>query len=77
MAKKIMLKVIPEPDPNTRSVFIYKGEGTVIFEGDSANVEQCCGSCGAPLTIGVPPERIRNLVLKCNACGAFNETLSA
>jgi hypothetical protein len=40
-----ILTVIPEPDPNTRSVFIYDGEGTVAFTGYQVGLALAGGSC--------------------------------
>ena len=33
-----------------------------------------CGSCGAPLMIGVQPGQILAIVLRCPACRAYNDT---
>lgn len=33
ITQSIELIAIPEPDPNTRTTFIYEGEGTVCFSG--------------------------------------------
>lgn len=73
--RRIQLMVIPEPEPNTRSVFIYTGEGTVVMRGD-ANVVMECGNCGVPLIDGVPVGNLRSIVFRCPNCGAFNETLA-
>lgn len=68
------LKVIPEPDPSTRSVFKKTGKGTVIFQGRATSVAQCCGECGAPLIVGLRSGQVRGIVLECNECGSFNDT---
>lgn len=74
ITQEIPLKVIPEPDPDARSVFIYEGEGTIVFRGFEVGLALCCGQCKSHLVIGLKREQIQNVVLKCNACGAYNET---
>jgi hypothetical protein len=65
------LKVIPEPDPDTRSVFelLSKEAG---FQGFDSTEALVCGKCGAVLVSGVARENISNIVMKCY-CGVFNE----
>jgi hypothetical protein len=72
--RHIKLMVIPEPEPDTRSVFMYVGDGTVAMKGPG-NVVMECGKCGAPLVEGVPVSQIRNIVFFCQSCGAHNETI--
>lgn len=69
------LKVIPEPDPDTRAVFIYDGEGTVVFRGCEVGLALICGSCEAHLVEGISRESISNIVIRCKKCGSFNEVL--
>ncbi len=73
--RKVSLAVIPEPEPNTRSVLIFSGEGTVVMSGQG-NVTLECGNCHAPLVQGIEMKQLENLVFKCNNCGAYNETLA-
>ena len=56
ITQKISLNVIPEPDPNTRAVFIYNGDGTVIFTGYDVGLALICGQCESHLVEGVPKE---------------------
>jgi len=70
----LKLKVIPEPLHNTRAVFIFTGEGSVCFSGNSSSIAMVCGKCSAHLTEGISPEQINNVVIKCNLCGSFNDT---
>jgi len=72
--RHIRLAVIPEPEPNTRTVLLYTGEGTVVIRG-SGPVTMDCGNCGAVLAQNVEMGQLQNLVLRCKNCGAFNETL--
>ena len=73
--RRIRLMVIPEPEPNTRSVLIYTGDGTVMIQG-AGNITMECGQCGVPLIQGVNVSQVQSMVLKCPNCGAFNETLA-
>ena len=73
ITETIALNIIPEPDPNTRAVFIREGEGTITFTGYSVGLALACGSCKSHLVVGIPREEIRNLVIRCNACGSYNE----
>jgi DNA-directed RNA polymerase subunit RPC12/RpoP len=70
----VPLRVIPEPDPETRSVFRKVGDGTILFQGRLSSTAYVCGKCGEPLVVGMPLEELVNLVLGCANCGAFNET---
>jgi hypothetical protein len=74
ISQRIALKIIPEPDPDTRSVFIKTGDGTIIFQGYDTSISLDCGKCSAPLVVGLAPEQVVNIVFKCNQCGSFNET---
>ncbi len=68
------LQVIPEPDPNTRAVHVLTGAGTVLIAGDARGLSMDCGKCGASLVVGLRREQVQGVVLKCNSCGAFNDT---
>lgn len=72
--EEIFLMVIPEPDPNTRTVFESTTENTILFQGYDVGVALCCGKCRSRLTLGIARSQILGIVMKCNRCGAFNET---
>lgn len=71
---RFTLRVIPEPEPETRSVIVFTGEGTVAMRGGDTGFVHLCGGCGAPLIVDVRPGGVVNMVFKCNGCGAFNES---
>ena len=71
---EIELKVIPEPDPGTASVFLCTGEGTVVIRGTECGTAMVCGQCKSHLTVGIPRTSITGIVLRCNNCGSFNLT---
>jgi hypothetical protein len=73
ITRLIPLQVIPEPDPETRSVLQAMGP-TPLFRGTESSVAYTCGSCNAPLVIGVDIGRLQNVVLGCGSCNSFNET---
>jgi predicted RNA-binding Zn-ribbon protein involved in translation (DUF1610 family) len=73
--RHIAMMVISEPEPNTRSVLVYTGEGTVVMRGPG-NVVMDCGNCGAPLIEGVPVANLQGIVFRCPNCGQFNDTLA-
>jgi len=72
--RTIRMMVIPEPAPNTRSVLLYTGPGTVVMRGQW-NVTMVCGKCASPLLEGVKTAILQNMVVRCQNCGAFNESL--
>lgn len=73
--RRVRLAVIPEPESDTRSVIVYTGEGTVAMRGQGKVVLEC-GNCGKPIVDGLAMTQVRNLVFRCNNCGAYNETLT-
>ncbi len=72
--EEIELRVIPEPDPETASVFHFTGEGTVCFRGTECGTAMVCGQCKSHLTVGIPRPSVTGIVLRCNNCGSFNLT---
>ena len=73
----VCLRVIPEPDPNTRVIFRHDGPDSVAVKGtDRFAPDICCGGCGAPLIRGMSELSFVNVVFRCYACGAFNEAIA-
>ncbi len=70
---RFKLRVIPEPEPGTRSVLVSE-DVQVIMTGELKGVAYDCGSCGLPVIKGVMPGQVRNIVIRCTGCGAYNET---
>ncbi len=71
---KIPLRLIPEPEKDTRTVIVFTGKGTVVMRGEATGRDYVCGNCGATILAGIGRGQVKNIVFKCNACGAFNET---
>lgn len=72
MSVKLLLPTIPEPKKGEKSVLI-PGEGFQgpYFKGDGS-IDLHCGSCSTPLAVGMYTGSIKEIVLKCPNCGAFN-----
>lgn len=75
MATKIAMRTIPKPPEGTRSVLILDGPGTIVVKGDGP-LTFVCGECSATLARRVDGGQLANLVLRCNTCGRFNETIT-
>lgn len=73
ITQSVELKIIPEPDPDTRTLFIYEGEGTVCFSGYEIGLALICGNCKSQLVVGIPKANIENIVIRCKKCGKYNE----
>jgi hypothetical protein len=69
----LSLAVIPEPAPNTRSVLNFTGNDTTVL-GTEGPITAECGQCGNPLLVNVEMNAIRNIVIRCGACRAYNES---
>jgi hypothetical protein len=73
------LRVIPEPEPGTATVMVLLDDAECFVRGTGAGKGPytfLCGSCGKPLIIDVRRhDTVSGLVIKCNKCGAFNQTL--
>jgi len=74
ITERCQLAVISEPDPDTRPVHILTGAGTILIQGFACGLSMDCGKCGASLIVGLKREQVQGIVLKCNACGTFNNT---
>lgn len=70
----IPLSVIPEPDPNTRTVFEHTDTKTLFFFDPTGRYSLDCGSCGATLLVVSDRQQVSNIVLRCRSCGEFNDT---
>lgn len=66
---KIAMKVIPEPRPKIRSVLVP--QQIPVMKG-GGNADMVCGKCGSVLLEGMIGP-VRDLVVKCPKCGAYNE----
>jgi hypothetical protein len=64
------LKIIPEPKPNTRTVFV--GKVLPLIKG-VGNLNLLCGNCNAKLIEGIDEGQIRNIVIQCPICKLYNE----
>jgi hypothetical protein len=72
------LKTVAAPDPGTtRTVIDFEAPGTTAMAGpDSAAGDLYCGQCGALLVTGMPKQNVKNSVIRCKLCRAFNDPSS-
>jgi len=72
-SKDIKLKVIQEPAPKSRVVTeAYSGEESE--RGNKWNrVNYVCGNCNVVIAKNVIEGSMKEQVVKCNACNAYNE----
>ena len=70
---EMKLRVIPEPAEGTRAVFVAQEGFKGPFIMGVGALDCLCGSCGAVLLKKIEEGQIKNLVLKCPMCGAYNE----
>jgi DNA-directed RNA polymerase subunit RPC12/RpoP len=73
-SKDIKLKVIPEPAPKSRVVTeAYSGEDEGEESEKVNRVNYVCGNCNAIIAKDVVEGSMKEQVVKCNACDAYNE----
>jgi hypothetical protein len=71
---KHRLTVIKEPLPGTRATLTSNSGGPIFFTGSEEVPDLVCGKCERILVSGRRTERMGDWVLKCQYCGAFNDT---
>jgi len=71
MQKRIRLNVIPEPQPNTRTILAPQNGPAIRGGGE---IDFICGNCESLLAEGISEDQIRNIVFKCSNCGQYNES---
>src|SRR5947207_16012901 len=62
--RRVSLNVIPEPDPNTRSVFEKINEGTILFQGFDTDIGLTCGTYDPVLAAEMDREQIRTIAFR-------------
>lgn len=65
------MRVIPEPAPGTRGVLMPGFKGPVLTS--FGPLSYTCGACEAVLLKDMDFKQVKNAVVKCGGCGAFNE----
>ena len=64
-------KIIPEPQPNTRTILAPSQAPAIKGEGSDSIL---CGNCGITLVSNLDATTvIKNIVIKCPDCGSFND----
>ncbi len=65
------LRVIPRPAQNTRVIIAPTAAPAIASEG---RLSYACGKCETILIQNVAPNQVRGVVIKCPACGSYNES---
>lgn len=78
MSITLKAKIIPEPKPDTRTVFVASGKLLIsnkpfITANGDRNI--LCGSCGRILLKNILEGQISNIVIKCPECNEYNEVM--
>ncbi len=63
-------KIIPPPQPGTRTIIDQKALPVAVSSG---NLDILCGSCGVVLLKGIVGGSFGNIVIKCPRCNNYNE----
>ena len=71
---KYLLAAIKEPPPGTRAIMTSDIGRAFFFTGSELAPNLLCGKCERILVSGRRTERMGDWVLKCQYCGAFNDT---
>jgi predicted nucleic acid-binding protein len=74
--KKEVLKVIPEPEPNTRAVLVPAPRMSPVIKG-TGDIDLLCGKCKETLVEGIVEGQIQNIVICCPKCKSYNEVIFA
>lgn len=69
---KQILKVIPKPAPMTRTILEVEGDTNIHFRS-GGDIDLVCGGCGENLAEKMNAGQVEYIVLKCNACGSYND----
>lgn len=74
---RFKLRVIPEPEPGTRTVFsigtkFEQDKNKIPFMGKGIT-DYVCGNCGRMIGRGINLNQIKNIVVKCPKCKSYLE----
>ena len=69
MKARYVLPVIPKPKEGTASVLKFIGDGGI---NGSGNIDLLCGSCSHSIARGMGEGQMKNVVLQCPKCEAYN-----
>ena len=73
-SKDIRLKVIPKPAPKSRVVIEAYSNEDASGKGNKPNrVNYVCGNCDAIIAKNVVEGSMKEQVVRCPACNAYNE----
>lgn len=69
--RHVSLDVIPQPPEGSRAVLMP--EKGPVYIGENPGISFDCGNCGQGLIEGMREGEVRNVVIRCPACGGFND----
>jgi hypothetical protein len=77
---RIQAKIISEPAPKTRTVFIgnmqFMRDASLPFvRGKNGDRDIVCGNCSRILLEKILDGQVTNIVIKCPACNSYNEIM--
>jgi len=75
MPDMFRLTVVEAPEPGAARIvvdFDAPGMKTMEEQG-SSRADLYCGQCGALLVTGMPRTRVKNSVIRCKLCRAYND----
>ena len=69
---EVDMRIIPEPEPSTRTVLAPKSAGLAI-KSECGEMTYRCGSCKTKLFEHVNYKHVAAVVVRCGRCGTHNE----
>ena len=69
---EVDMRIIPEPEPSTRTVLAPKSAGLAI-KSECGEMTYRCGSCKTKLFEHVDYKHVAAVVVRCGRCGTHNE----
>ena len=72
---RVSLVVIPEPEPDTRTILIQTGFPLRPIINSVGSIDYTCGDCEFVICKGLEgASQVQNIVFRCSHCSSFNET---
>ncbi len=72
---KLILPVIPKPKSGEAAVLVASGGFKGSYFTGSGGIDLHCGNCLAPVAEGMESGQIKNIVLQCPHCEAYNAVI--
>jgi hypothetical protein len=72
---KRKLTVIPEPSDKVRTILKSGDPSNTVIIRSQGNYDLLCGKCSSVLAKNVLKDQVQNVVLYCNKCRSYNDTM--